>query len=379
MRSECVIAGGGPAGCALAIKLARAGRQVVLIEKTAQPHHKVCGEFLSHEALGYLYDLGIDLAALGAVPICSLRVIRGDEALASALPFPALSLSRWRLDEALLLGAGAAGALVIRGQAVEQISGAPGAWDIKLTSEEHILTDTVFLASGKHDVRGWGRPPGPQSDLIAFKIHWRLTQCNTQALQNHVELVLFPGGYCGLELVEDGIANLCLLVRKTGFAGSGSRWPSLIEAVIGSSSLFSQRLCGAMPLWPSPISVSAIPYGYIQEQPDGLWRVGDQFAVIPSFCGDGISLALHGAALAAACYLAGEDQEAFRQKMARQIRWRVRMATAISRMLVSPPGQKLIVSASSLWPRALACVAAATRIPRRAIIKAPSCKHQSVS
>ena len=54
---EIAIIGGGLAGSSAACVLARAGRPVLLIERTAEPHHKVCGEFLSIEAQAYLADL----------------------------------------------------------------------------------------------------------------------------------------------------------------------------------------------------------------------------------------------------------------------------------------------------------------------------------
>ena len=60
-----IVVGGGPAGSSLAIRLAQAGLSVSLIEREAGPHDKVCGEFLSFEAVGYLKGVGLDPTALG--------------------------------------------------------------------------------------------------------------------------------------------------------------------------------------------------------------------------------------------------------------------------------------------------------------------------
>src|SRR5260370_40731603 len=68
-RAETVIAGGGPAGSATACGLAALGRDVVLIERTAEPHHNVCGEFLSVATQTQLQRVGVDLSEPGAVPI----------------------------------------------------------------------------------------------------------------------------------------------------------------------------------------------------------------------------------------------------------------------------------------------------------------------
>ena len=88
MRRDVVIVGGGPAGAAAAIRLAEAGRNVVVLERTAGAHHKVCGEFVSVEALGALARLGLDPAALGAVPIDRLRIVAGERSADGAAAVP---------------------------------------------------------------------------------------------------------------------------------------------------------------------------------------------------------------------------------------------------------------------------------------------------
>ena len=75
-KEEIVIVGGGLAGSSAAFILASAGRPALLIERDAEPRHKVCGEFLSIEAQAYLVHLGIDLDALGASRISRLRLVR---------------------------------------------------------------------------------------------------------------------------------------------------------------------------------------------------------------------------------------------------------------------------------------------------------------
>ena len=101
-REDVVIVGGGPAGAAAACILASAERPVLLIERDAEPRHKVCGEFLSIEAQTYLAHLGIDLDALGASRISRLRLARERRLTEVGLPFTARGLSRRVLDDALL-------------------------------------------------------------------------------------------------------------------------------------------------------------------------------------------------------------------------------------------------------------------------------------
>src|SRR5258707_12649066 len=122
LQGEVLILGGGVAGCAASITLARKGRSVTLIEREPTPRHKVCGEFLSGEALEDLHALGIDMASLGAVPIDYVRLAAARRAAEAPLPFPAASLTRKALDTALIAEAVAAGVRVERGRSVQSLS-----------------------------------------------------------------------------------------------------------------------------------------------------------------------------------------------------------------------------------------------------------------
>ncbi len=328
--------GGGLAGAALATHLARAGRDVVLVEREASAHHKVCGEFLSGEAAHYLAALGIDLAGLGAVAIDTVRIAAARELATSKLPFPAWSLSRRVLDEALLVGAAEAGVIVRRDCRAGVLSGGQGAWSASTNTDE-IEARTIFLATGKHDLRGQKRAGGWHHGLVGFKMHYRLAPGQSAQLARTVELFLFPGGYGGLEPVENGTANLCFLIRKSVLGRIDGEWDGLVNHLCGSCPTLAERLSGAEPLFDRPLAITSIPYGMVRRHSaDGLWRIGDQAAVIPSFSGDGMSLALHGAHLAARFYLRGETADAFQAAFARQVAGQVTLATALSRLMVLP-------------------------------------------
>src|SRR6056297_2682187 len=84
--AEVVVLGGGLAGAGAACVLAKAGREVLLLEREAAATHKICGEFLSAETHGYLRRLGLNLDALGGHPISHLRLVHGRKIVATALP-----------------------------------------------------------------------------------------------------------------------------------------------------------------------------------------------------------------------------------------------------------------------------------------------------
>lgn len=366
---ECLVIGGGLAGSMAALRLARAGRQVMLVEREVAAHAKVCGEFLSPEAVAYLRQAGVDPLALGAASIGRLRVLKGRRAIEVELPFPALSLSRSALDEALLERAGDAGAAVQRGFAVRQLSGGPGGWVAECSDGAQFEARSAFLATGKHDLRGWARPAGTQNDLVGFKMHWRLGAAQIEALRGLMALFLFAGGYGGLCLVEGDLANLCFVVRRSRLQRGEGRFELLSEIEQGNSAM-ADILSGAEPLLERPLAISPIPYGLLaggRAARDGLWRVGDQAAVIPSFTGDGMSIALHSGALAAEMFMAEASAGAFQETLRRQLRPGMRLATLVSRAMVSGMGRMAAPAALAVCPAVVRWIAEGTRIPAGAL------------
>jgi flavin-dependent dehydrogenase len=369
---DALIVGGGPAGAALATHLARAGRGVALIEKEAEPHDKVCGEFISHEGAAYLSRLGVSLAELGAESIGTVRLSGRKTPAAASLPFTALSLSRRALDEALLSNAVTAGAGLQRGQRIKALRRETNLWRAEAEGGRAILAREAFLATGKHDLKDWRRPPGPQPDLLGFKMYWQLSAPQISELAGAVELILFPGGYAGLQTVEGERANLCLLVRQSVYSARYGSWDSLLNAMLDSSPHLSRRLGGAVPLLSRPLAISRIPYGFVARGSGGLWRLGDQAAVIPSFSGDGMSIALHSAHLAAQFYLKGTGPDIFQRELKVQLSRQVARATLLSKILVRRSGQRAALTAASICRSSLKLGAALTRIPEAALTAAGS-------
>lgn len=359
---DALILGGGPAGAALGTLLAQAGRSVEVFEKTPAAHDKVCGEFLSHEALHYLLALGINPASLGAAPVWKVRVAVRDVVGECALPFTGISLTRRVLDEALLDHARDMGAKVTRGVRVESLRRCNGGWVAHLANGECRYAPTAFLATGKHDLRGWARHQGKQNDLVAFKMYFRLARACDAASASRVEIVLFPGGYAGLLFFPHGTMNLCLLVERPALRRCGGQWTNLLQHLQRSSKYLAGYLEGAESLLEKPLALSSIPYGYLcRSAPDGLWRLGDQAAVIPSFSGDGISIALHSAYVAADHYLRNRTADEFQQHLYQQLRRPVSGATTISRLMIAAP---LLAGGIRLCPKILGSITRRTRIPQ---------------
>ncbi len=360
---EHLVIGGGPAGAMAAIHLAAAGRRVKLIEREREAHDKVCGEFLSAEAAMYLRQAGIDLDALGAVAIDRVLLCNGHSVAETALPFRAYSLSRRVLDEALLQRAAALGCVVRRGVSVAGMSKDGDRWRVEVRGENPMLADAIFLATGKHDLRGWARGKGQQADLIGFKQHWQLNLAQTEALRGVMDLFLFRGGYGGLSLVEGDVANLCLAVRRERLQAGGG-WQGLLEEILRDNRILEERLHLARAVWERPLAISPIPYGYFAVEESGVWRIGDQAAVIPSFTGDGMSIAMHSAALAVRMFLEAKSSVAYHNALRAQLRKGMLLAMLLSRAMITPVGR---AAAAWMMPRAISWVAATTRVPEGAM------------
>lgn len=367
---SAVVIGGGPAGAAAAARLAIAGCAVTLLEREQAPVDKVCGDFLSVEAARAAASLGLDLAALRAEPIGVVRLIRGARCAEAALPFPAWGLSRHRLDAALLESAERAGARLIWGAKATAL-GPDGTVSVRSVvpgrdgaADERVAGAAVLLATGKHDLRGAGRQAADPG-WVGFKTYLRLTPAETVRLRGAVELVLFPDGYAGLLLVEGGIANLSLIVRAGRLARLGG-WDGLYPSLVASSAHLAARLAGAEALRARPLAVSRIPYGYAhrpaQGDPPFLYRLGDQAAVIPSFTGDGVAIALESGMRAACAVLAGEAAASHHARLRRMLAPQLRRAGLVQALCAGSWTQAPLGFLCHHAPSLMRATARATRL-----------------
>ncbi len=369
MQSEALILGGGVAGCAASIALACEGRSVTLIERELTSRHKVCGEFLSGEALADLDALGIDVASLGAVPLDTVRLAAGGRAAEAPLPFAAASLTRKALDTALIAKAIATGVRVERGRSVQALNRtASNGWQATLDDGTTREAATVFLATGKHDLRGHSRPEDP-ARWVAFKMYFRLAPAQSVELARASELMLYPGGYGGIQPVEGGMANLCCVMQQRQLARGENRWENFLAKMQQDCPHLARRLAGAEPLLDKPIAITHIPYGYIRPTTDyGLYCIGDQAAVIPSFTGDGISIALHSARCAVAACLRAEPAPLFQANLRAALRAQMRLAEFAAAGLNNPLARAVLPFCLRVWPGVMRVTARLTRIAQPAVI-----------
>lgn len=342
---ECDVAivGAGPAGATLATLLARRGHSVVLLDRDRFPRDKVCGEFLSYDSLPLLEDLGImrTLDAKGVARIDRCRVVGRRTTFEFAFPAPARGVSRRLLDATLVDAARAANATVLEEDAVVDltrrtvstgsgeirarvVAGAWGRWgrfDTKF--------DRAFVRDRSH--RNFG-----------FKRHYRRVE-TTPGDESVVQLYAFDRGYLGVNDVEGGAVNICGLVHVDRLAALRGRWPAFVDQIRSEETQLERMYERHAPDQEHFLSSDPVIFRPRAPVLEGLFLVGDASGVIDPLTGNGMSMAIQSAFLAAPFIeraLASNDRGTIEREYAaahqRLFASRIRWSRSVSRLLTRP-------------------------------------------
>ena len=326
---EIKIVGGGPAGLWLGIELRKRGVPVRVLEAGHYPRHKICGEFLAprnRQLLEYPPLARLLKNCPAASSVAWYLLPHSNRPARFQLPSPARIVTRHFFDAALCEMLQEMGGQVETGARV---------------AVETALAEGWVLASGRGKETRACR-------WIGLKAHFQGV-----SLAADLEMHTGRGAYVGLCEVSPGIVNVSGLFRTSKIPnGAGRNWPSLLKK-FGLSRL-AQRLEHAQLVPGSLCSVSHLRFGW--NPCAQLLRVGDARAVIPPLAGNGLSLALETASLAAdilecwsSCSLSWKlaVQEAHRachRRLARRLRW----AIAAQHLIFLPWAQHIVASLHSL-------------------------------
>ncbi len=323
--ADVIVVGAGPAGSATAYHLAQRGLDVLVLEKSAFPREKVCGDGLTPRAVKQLVEMGIDTGpGNGWARNHGLRIIADGHRLEMPWPdlatFPDYGLTRTRkdLDEVLARQAEKAGARVLERTAVS------GAVRADRTGRIVGVTARTTDADGhRHDEVTYRAPlvvaaDGNSSRLsvsagrerldnrplgVAIRTYYRspgLT--HDRWLETHLELWdgdrLLPG-YGWVFGLGDGTVNVGLGILDSS-AGVGKldyrallqRWVDAAAPSYGFSE--ESRI--------EPMRGAALPMGFNRkpQYAEGLLLVGDSAGMVNPFNGEGIAYAMESGHLAAA-------------------------------------------------------------------------------
>ena len=283
---DLAVVGAGPAGAAAAITAAREGFAVALLESGTFPRHKVCGEFISGEALSVLRPLIRNNELLARAPgVKTARVYLDDRVAEFSVEPTAISVSRHALDRSLWESAIFEGVSARDRVRVTAVRKHQSLFRIE-SADRELRARAVINASGRwSNLSRTKRPIG--DSWIGLKQHFYERRAFSRC-----DLYFFRGGYCGVQPLGDGTVNVAAMVRAdvaralTGvfeqnreLAERAHHWQPASESVATSPLLFTP---------PRTFDREAL-------------LVGDAAAFIDPFAGDGISMALHSGRIAALC------------------------------------------------------------------------------
>jgi flavin-dependent dehydrogenase len=332
--ADAVVVGAGPAGSSAATVLGGRGRRVLLLEKDAFPRHKVCGEFLSADALPSLERIGARDLVLRSTEERMTRGtlhLSGGRAVSFPLPEPALGISRFRLDDLLARRARDAGADVrFRIRVVAAEPAGPAGFRVRFLhrgAEHSVDARAVIGAWGRWDALDRSLERGFLGGSPFFG--WsRDYEGAGRALEDEVRLYLFSGGYCGLSRVEGGAINLAGVVSEAAWKSAGGGWSGVLNAARRSNgpldSDLSKLVAGPVGfLGTGPVFFTAKP-----PTENGILMTGDAAGVLDPFSGEGQSAALASGILAAETVEKQLSGELSREECERAyaVEWRRRFA-----------------------------------------------------
>ncbi len=306
-RAEVLIVGGGPAGSALASLLARRGHDVLVLEAARFPRDQVCGESVSPEGWRLVERIGAEerVRALAPGPVRGMHLVAPDGTSFTGRyqsERPGFAVRRVALDEALLAAAQDAGARVVEGARVHDLSFDQGrvAGVVADVSGEprRFVARLVAGADGRRSVvaRRLGlHRENEHLRRFAVRGHWE----NAEGLRETGEMHVAEGGYCGIAPLSETLANVAFVLDQGEMRGAQGdlegfyrrtlrwRWPRLAERLQRARLIEAPRAIG--PLAVSCRAVAA----------DGALLLGDAAGFYDPFTGEGVTLALRGAELAA--------------------------------------------------------------------------------
>lgn len=314
LDAEVLVVGGGPAGSSVAFALAKAGVDVLLVDRARFPRPKPCAEYLSPEASRILSDMGAleAIEETGAASLAGIRVrapngavIAGDFAAShgfQGFSDRGLSVRREVLDTILLDRARAAGATVVEGVRVTDVArnlrdntpvvrtlaqGRAGDINARFVVAADGLRSVIAKRLGLAKTLRWPR-------RLALVTHYS----GVGDVGDHGEMHVERDGYVGIADVGNGLTTVALVVPASRSREiSGDRAAFLHEWLMSRPHL-APRFAHATRETPVVATGPFASHARRAWAP-GVALVGDAADFFDPFTGEGIYSALRGGELLA--------------------------------------------------------------------------------
>jgi menaquinone-9 beta-reductase len=291
---EIIIIGGGLAGLVSSIQLAKAGRNVLVIEKKIYPFHKVCGEYISNETRPFLASLGVNFEDLGVKEITRFQFTSpSGRVLETDLDLGGFGISRYKLDEYLFHLAEQNGVEFLLEKAVESVDNQEDKMFIK-TQNQTFESRFVIGSFGKRtklDATLKRDFLTKRSPYIGVKYHIK-----TDFSQDLIALHNFKDGYCGISAIEDDKHCLCYLTTRENLRQHGTI-AEMEKQILWKNPHLKKIFKESEFLYDKPEVINEISFAPKNAVENHILMAGDSAGLITPLCGNGMAMAIHGAKL----------------------------------------------------------------------------------
>ncbi|MDQ3481543.1 MAG: geranylgeranyl reductase family protein [Actinomycetota bacterium] len=326
-QADVIIVGAGPAGSTAAAYLAHAGVDVLLLEKTAFPREKVCGDGLTPRAVRQLIRMGIDVDEPGWIKNQGLRIVGGSHRLELPWPdladYPAYGLVRTRLDfdEILARNAQKSGACLLErasvtgpvrddqtGRIIGVIARPLDDNGRKAGDETSYQAPIVIAADGNSTRLSLAMGLQKRDDRpmgVAVRTYYTSPRHDDDWLESWLELWdgepgkgdLLPG-YGWIFGVGDGTVNVGLGILNTSQAFRHVDYKDLLKKWLDHT---PEEWGFRDHNMTQPVRGAALPMGFNRKPhyANGMLLAGDAGGMVNPFNGEGIAYAMESGEMAA--------------------------------------------------------------------------------
>lgn len=277
------------AGLISSIQLVRAGIPCTVFEKKSYPLHRVCGEYVSNEALPFLKSSGLypNHLELPKINFFELSSVKGKTSRLR-LDLGGFGISRYSFDNHLYKTAQKEGVSFQLNKEVLAVTFSGEAFEIE-GSFGKLSADLVIGAFGKRskiDVQQNRSFIRKRSPYVAVKYHVR----SDHAL-DVVSLHNFPGGYCGVCSIEDHITNVCYLTHRDNVKSSGNI-EQMEKDVLFRNPRLKQLFTNCTFVFDKPEVINEVSFETKGPVENHILMAGDAAGMITPLCGNGMAIAI---------------------------------------------------------------------------------------